>query len=196
MRQPTGIVLLIALLFVGVAPVAARADARADLLAAQQKMMDSRFVIDMNSTSDGETTKMHSEYDTIKRIHAKTPDMELVILPDGTWMRSADGEWQQQPLMSMMVKRFVPMSVEDMKDSITNVEDEGMKQWKGKPARVISWDTETRVLLFKVQSHNRAWIDGNGRIVHTEAESTTRGRKTGVSQDIRYDDSIRVVAPA
>jgi hypothetical protein len=196
MRPLIACVALAAMLITLAVPGLAHADARADLLAAQQKMMDSRFAVDMTSTSDGETTKMHGEYDTIKRIHMKTPDMEIVMLPEGTWMRSGDDAWRQQPMMAMMAKRFMPTSIEDLRDGMTDVKDEGSSDWHGKPARVISWNMQTRVLLFRVNSHNRAWIDGDGRIVHTEAESTLRGKTSRVEQDYRYDDSIRVKAPA
>lgn len=174
-------------------PTPARADARADLLAAQQKMMDARFSMDMTINDDGKITHMRGEYDTVKRIHMKTPDMEIIMLPEGAWMRSDDGAWHHQPLLEAMAKRFVPMSVEKMRDDISNVKDEGNREWQGQRVHVISWDVETRVMLFKVKTHNLAFIDAQGRIIHTEAQSKRHGTTTS---DIHYDDSIRVHAPS
>jgi hypothetical protein len=174
-------------------PTPVRADARADLLAAQQKMMDARFSVDMTIDDDGKLTRMHGEYDTVKRIHMKTPDAEIIMVPEGAWMRSDDGAWRQQPLLETMAKRFVPTSVEKMREDIRNVKDEGGREWQGQRVQVISWDIDTRVMLFKVKTHNLAFIDTQGRIIHTEAQSRRHGTTT---RDIHYDDSIRVHAPS
>ena len=88
---------------------------------------------------------------------------------------------------------FVATSVEKMREDIRNVKDEGGREWQGQRVQVISWDIDTRVMLFKVKTHNLAFIDTQGRIIHTEAQSRRHGTTT---RDIHYDDSIRVHAPS
>lgn len=196
MRHPIGFLSLIALIACACASGSVRADARADLLDAFQKTMDSRFAVDARSTGDGEATTMHGEYDTIKRIHMTTDDVEIIVVPEGTWMRSGGGDWTQPPIdMSAMVNRLMPQTIAEMRDGISNVKDEGATTWQGQPARIVSFDQKTKIMMFTVESSNRVWIDAQGRIIHSEAESTTMGKKSKTVQDIRYDDSIRVTAP-
>jgi hypothetical protein len=196
MRHPSGTLMFVATFVLAAASGLARADARSDVLDAFQKMMDSRFAIDARSTSDGETTTSHAEYDTIKRIHMKTAEMEMIVLPGSTWMRSGDGEWSQPPFdMGAMASKLVPQTIGEMQKGITNVKDEGAATWQGQPARILSYDMDTKVMMFTVSSHNRIWLDAQGRIIHSEAESTAMGKQSHTEQDIRYDDSIRVNAP-
>lgn len=196
MRHPIGIFMLAALCVITAAPGLARADARADILDAFQKMMDSRFAIDARSTTDGETTTSHAEYDTIKRFHMKSSEMEIVVLPEGTWMRSGGGDWMKPPFdVGAMASKLVPQTIEEMQKDIANVKDEGATTWQGKPARIVSYDMDTKIMMFTVESHNRVWIDAQGRIIHSEADSTAMGKKSHTVQDIRYDDTIRISAP-
>jgi hypothetical protein len=97
--------------------------------------------------------------------------------------------------MSAMVNRLMPQTIAEMRDGISNVKDEGATTWQGQPARIVSFDQKTKIMMFTVESSNRVWIDAQGRIIHSEAESTTMGKKSKTEQDIRYDDSIRVTAP-
>lgn len=196
MRHPIGIFMLAALCVITAAPGLARADVRADILDAFQKMMDSRFAIDARSTTDGETTTSHAEYDTIKRIHMKTAEMEMIVLPEGTWMRSGDGDWTKPPFdIGAMASKLVPQTIEEMQNGIANVKDEGMGKWQGQAAHIVSYDMDTKVMMFTIESHNRVWIDAQGRIIHSEADSTAMGNKSHTVQDIRYDDTIRISAP-
>lgn len=177
-------------------PTMARADAQSDVSNAYQKMMDSRFSAEMTTTGDGKTTKASGEYDTIKRIHMKMPEMEIIVLPEGTWMRTGDGDWTKPPIdMSAMFKRFMPQTIADMQKGISNVKDEGKSTWQGQPVQVVSYDMNTKVMGFSISSHNRLWIDDSGRAIHSEVDSTAMGHKSHTVQDIKYDDSIRVTAP-
>jgi hypothetical protein len=46
-----------------------------------------------------------------------------------------------------------------------------------------------------VTSKNRIFVDAAGRIVHVESNGEAMGRKSHTTQDVKYDDSIRVTAP-
>ena len=66
---------------------ASAADARDDVFKAYQKMMASKFTVDITTVSGTDTLKSHGEYDTVDRIHFKNDKMEMIVLPEGTWMR-------------------------------------------------------------------------------------------------------------
>jgi hypothetical protein len=178
------------------APCAARAsDAREDVFKAYQKMMGSRFAVEITTVSDGDTTTSRGEYDTVERIHFRNDRMEMIVLPEGTWMRMGK-EWTKPPVdMSGMVKQFVPKSIEDMKAVTKSVSDEGMTSWNGTPVHAYAYSVDTTMMGIHVTSKNRIFVDAAGRIVHVESDGEAMGRKSHTTQDVKYDDSIRVTAP-
>ncbi len=176
---------------------AADGSTRDVLLAAHQKMINSRFVSNSVSTdSKGRETRSKVEFDSINRFRATTDDTAIVVLPEGTWMRSGNGDWIQPPMdMSAMMKGMLPMVMDEVRSGISNVKDEGMRKVDGQELRTISYDVNTKVMGFSVSSHNTAFIDGSGKIVRSETESTVMKQKSHAVQTIRYDDSIRISAP-
>ena len=183
------------LLLLGLGAGLARADARGDLLAAYQKMLDSRFASETVSTDQGKQSKVEARYDTIQRVHMKTPQMELILLPEGTWMKSGD-EWTKPPFdIGGMVKSLLPLSLEQARAGITNVKDEGMASVDGQSLRAISYDQNMTVMGISVSSRNKAFLNTAGQIVRSEGEGEAMGHKSAHVQTIRYDDSIRVTAP-
>ena len=167
------------------------------LLNAYQKMIDARFVSDSVST-DGKGRKTNSkvEFDSMNRFRATTDDTAIVVLPEGTWMRSGNGEWMQPPIdMSGMLKRMLPMALDEVRSGTSNVKDEGMRNVEGQDLRAISYDVNTKVMGFSVSSHNTVFLDGSGKIVRSESDSTAMKQKSHTVQTIRYDDSIRISAP-
>jgi hypothetical protein len=191
-RWPVAVALT-GLLFASAAATAA--DAREDIFKAYQKMMGARFAVDMSTLSGGKTTKAHSEYETVERIHLKTDSMELIVLPEGTWMR-AGGEWTQPPVdMSGMVKQFIPKSIDDLRAATKSASDDGMSTWNGQPMHAYTYAIDTTIMGIHVTSTNKIFVNAAGQIVHAESNGEAMGKQSQTTQDIRYDESIRVTAP-
>ncbi len=187
----TAAIVLLSLL----APGLALADARADLVSAYQKMMDGRFESQTVTSDGGKEQRIVAQYDTMRRVHLTTPDTEIVMIPEGTWMRAGD-EWMQPPFdMSGMFKHLMPTTAEQLQSGLSNVKDEGMQSVDGKSLRAISYDQKMSVMGIDVTSHNKAFLDPGGRIVRAESTGEAMGRKSSTVQTIRYDDSIRVEKP-
>jgi hypothetical protein len=181
--------------FVFVIEAAAAADAREDVFRAYQKMMDSRFAVDITAVSGSDTIRSHGDYDTVERIHFKNDKMEMIVIPEGTWMRTGN-EWMKPPVdVSGMVKQFIPKSVDDMRAATKSASDNGMTTWNGAPAHALTYDVDTTIMGIHVVSTNKIYLSAAGQIVHAESDGEAMGRKSHTIQDIRYDDSIRVVAP-
>lgn len=182
-----------------VLPATAAADgsARDVLFAAYQKMLDSRYAADSVSTDPkGRETHSQVEFDTINRFRATTNDTAIVVLPEGTWMRSGKGEWMQPPIdMSGMFKNLIPSTLDEMRSGTSNIKDEGAQTIDGSSVRVISYDVATRIMGISVASHNTVFIDDSGRVIRSISDGTAMGRKTHTVQNVRYDDSIRISAP-
>jgi len=174
---------------------ASAADAREDIFKAYQKMMNSRFSVDMTTTSNGKTSKAHTDYDTVERIHLKSDQMEMIVLPEGTWMRTG-GQWTKPPMdMSGMVKQFIPKSIDDMRAATKSASDDGATTWNSQPVHAYTYDVDTTVMGIHVNSKNKIYVNAAGQIVHAESSGEAMGQTSQTSQDIRYDDSIRVNAP-
>lgn len=195
-RMFTGVALaLLACLFT--LPALADGDARDALFNAYQKMVSAHYVAD-TVTIDGKGQKSNStlEFETMNRFRATTGDTAMVILPEGVWMRSGNGEWMQPPIdMSAMFKGMLPMAMDEVRSGTTNVKDEGMRTIDGQQLRAISYDVNNKVMGISVSSHNTVFLDGSGKIVRSESDSTVMKQTSHTVQTIRYDDSIRVTAP-
>jgi len=192
-RGPLSAAMLCSLMVV--VEAAAAADAREDVFRAYQKMMDSRFTVDITTVSDKDTMRSHGDYDTVERIHFKNDKMEMIVIPEGTWMRTGN-EWMKPPVdMSGMVKQFIPKSVDDMRAATKSATDGGMTTWNGAPAHALTYEVDTTIMGIHVVSTNKIYVNGAGQIVHAESDGEAMGRKSHTTQDVRYDDSIRVVAP-
>ena len=182
-----------------VLPSVAAADGSASdvLFAAHQKLMDSRWVTELVSTDKkGRETHSTFEFEAANRFRVTSEDTGFVILPEGIWMRSGKSDWMQPPIdMSAMVKGMLPMAMKDVRSGTSNVKDLGMRNIDGKELRAISYDVNTKVMGFSSSSHNTVFIDGSGRIVRSESDSTAMKQKSHAVQTIRYDDSIRISAP-
>lgn len=190
--NPGSIVRAALLALLVAAPALVRADAMGDLLDAQSALLGSRFV---SETVDGEGNRVEGRFDTMQRIHMTTPDAEIIMLPEGTWMKTG-GSWMKSPIdMSGMMKQFLPQTVEDLRKGISNVRDEGTVEVAGQSLRAIAYDQQIKVMGMTIDSSQRVFVDGQGRVVRSESQSEVRGRKSNAVQTIRYDDSIRVHAP-
>jgi hypothetical protein len=191
-RLPTAVALCG---FALVSIAAHAADARDDVFKAYQKLMASRFAVDIDTTGDSGAMKSHGEYDTVERIHFKNDKMEMIVVPEGTWMKTGK-DWTQPPMdMSGMVKQFVPKSIDDLRAMTRNAADQGATTWNGQSVHVYSYDVDTTVMGMHVTSTNRIFLNASGQIVHAESDGEAMGHKSHTVQDIRYDDSIRVNPP-
>lgn len=170
-------------------------DATDAVFDAYQKLLGTKFAADVTVVSGGATTKAHSEYDTVQRVHMKTDRMEMIVLPEGTWVRTG-GDWTQPPIdMSGMVKQFLPQSVDDLRAMVRGAADAGTSTWNGRPVHLYTYDVDTTVMGIHVTSSNRLFVDGSGKIVHAESSGEAMGKKSQTSQEITYDDGIKIVPP-
>jgi hypothetical protein len=173
----------------------AATDAREDVFKAYQKMMGSKFSVDITTQTGSDTVKSHGDYDTVERIHFKNDKMEMIVLPDGTWTRTGK-DWTKPPVdVGGMVKQFIPKSIEEMRAATKSATDEGMSTWGGQPVHVYSYAVDTTIMGIHVTSTNKIYVNASGQIVHAESDGEAMGRKSHTTQDIRYDESITVVAP-
>lgn len=164
---------------------------------AYNKMLESKFALDIVSTDDqGNQAHATAEYETLDRYHVKTDRMEILTMPEGTWIKAEEGGWTSPPSdLAAMVRQFVPKSAGELQASSSNLKDEGETTWQGKPAHAYSYDTRLQVMGAEVLAHNKVVIDPDGRLVRSESEGESMGRKSHSVQDIRYDAALKIEPP-
>ena len=195
-KQLRRLPLAVAFSGVACASIAANAaDAREDVFKAYQKLMGARFAVDIDTVSDSGPMKSHGDYDTVERIHFKNDKVEMIVIPEGTWMKTGN-EWTQSPVdMGGMVKQFIPKSIDDLRAATKNAADQGMTTWNGQAAHAYSYDVDTTIMGIHVTSTNKIYVNPAGQIVYAESDGQAMGHKSHTTQNVRYADSIRVTAP-
>ena len=177
---------------------AAERKAAGAVFTAYNKMLGSKFAVDVSMTDDaGAKSHARAEYETLSRIHVKTDAMEVVSTPEGTWVHAGGEGWQQPPAdMAAMVKQFVPKSAAEVQASSSNIKDEGPTTYQGKPAHLYSYDVDTLVMGVQVKSHNQVVINGEGQLVQSISDGEAMGKKSHSVQEVSYDSALKVGPPA
>lgn len=165
------------------------------VIAAYHKMENGHFRTEAMITDDkGKVTNSKAEFETMERIHVTSPRSEIIMLPEGTWMRTGD-KWMKPPVdMSALVKSFRPMG-EDMLRAATNVTDNGTTTWQGQPAHSYTYDTDTTVMGIHASAHTTVYLSAAGTVLGSESDSEALGRKSHTVQKVIYDEAVRVHAP-
>ena len=186
---------LLALVFLAFSG-SAFADAKADIVAANQKLMEkSKFRMTGTTTSGGKTMNMWAEVDWPDRYHMRTDDVEFIILPGKTWMKQG-GQWQALPMdMSAMVKSMSPEAVKQAEANMANVKEIGAETIDGKSTTAYEYDTSMKMMGITAKSHVKVYIDGDGLIVRQESTGEAAGQNSVTKHDYEYDESIDITAP-
>lgn len=136
-----------ALLLAAAAP--AVADDRADLVAAFGKgFAKGSFRAEMQVMVGGKPMTTHTDVQWPDRYHMRTPDMEVIILPQGTWMNpGGSGQWIPAPMdMSAMIKGFSKQGLDDNLASIKDVQKVGSAEVAGCPSTLYRYRTVAEIM--------------------------------------------------
>jgi hypothetical protein len=120
------------------------------------------------------------------RFHMKTPDTEMIILPQGTWM-NANGEWMQFPMnMSKMIEGYSQRAVEEGMGSLREVRVIGSETIEGCDSTVYAYRASGKFMGVESNSNAEVAVCGaTGLPVRIQ----TRDRKGQVEATILYDFS-------
>lgn len=124
--------LAVALLLSIAAP--ALADDRDALIAAFSKAFaKGSFRAEMQTEVDGKPISTRTDVQWPDRFHMRMPEMEVIILPEGTWMNAAGvGQWMPVPMdMSGMIKRFSKQGLDEGLASLKEVSRTGSAEVAG-----------------------------------------------------------------
>lgn len=147
-------------------------------------------------TSEGKTQKIIAEVIFPDRFHLQLPEMECIIVPQGTWMKRRGAGWTKLPMdMNALIKQYTPEAIEEAVKGIGDVQYLGEEQVHGGSAKSYSYNFNSAVMGINSKGSTKVWISENGRVVHSEVNVNAAGRNSKVVQDIEYDDGIQIAAP-
>jgi outer membrane lipoprotein-sorting protein len=176
---------------------AARADAKADILAAHQAMVAfGKFRSTGTTESKRGKVEMLAEVEWPNRFHTRTDQTEVIVLPGQTYMKTG-GRWERFPMdMSAMIKGLTPDAMKQSYDNMTNVVALGREEVNGVTANVYEYDTSATIMGIRAQSHVKLWIDAaTKRVVRQEVRGTAMGTSSVTVQNYEYPEDLSVKAP-
>ena len=175
----------------------AHADPKADILAAHEAMMaKGKFRTETRSISSGETTVSTNEVQWPDRFHMKSKDMEMIILPEGTWMNQG-GQWMKMPMnMAGMVKQLTPDAIKQSYDNMTNVQQLDDAEVEGEAVHVYEYDTTATIMGIKADSHVKLYVGkSSGLILRQDVDGKAMGVGSQTISTYTYDPDINIQAP-
>lgn len=125
---------------------------------------------------------------------------EFIIVPDGTFLREAGGEWQKSPMsMSGMMSQILSQqSVEELikESQPDDIKFAGVDMIDGKPMWIYTYTGQEDVGGTMVDTASKTWIGALDRLPY-RVEATSKSGDTTSNSTItyEYDDSIAIEAP-
>lgn len=195
---------LLAVLLISLAMAApVRADdagVRAELIGLWSKMLASKdlaYRAHMVTTDKkGRQYATDMEVQWPNRFHMKNPDSEMIILPQGTWMK-AGGDWMKMPMdMSKMIQQYTPEATKAGMDGIQTVTYLGEAEVNGKACKQYQYAFDSKVGGIRSTGTAKISLEAlTGYPVRMETTGEAMGQKSSTVVDYEYDPTIRITAP-
>jgi outer membrane lipoprotein-sorting protein len=162
----------------------ASADPKQELADAFRKAMANGSFISVINTEGRRATQVEMRAILPDRFHMKTPDTEMIILPNGTWM-NANGQWMQFPMnMSKMIEGYSARAVDEGMASLRDVRVIGTDTVEGCESTVYAYRTEGKFMGVESKSDAEAAVCGSTGM---PVRVVTRDRKGKTEATITYD---------
>ena len=169
------------------------ADCKSEVEAIMQATMSAGpYHMSMTSDRSGKTTKMEADVILPTSEHMKMDQMEMVILPQGAWMKMG-GSWHSAP--GPMAANMLTNMMSSFKDVRSNVVCGSSEDFDGHSYPVYKYDSAGDVMGMKTSSHITLYMGDKGLPVGLIVDGTAMGVHSVTTQHINYDPSITIEAP-
>jgi hypothetical protein len=176
------------------------ANAHADCTSEIQAMMQAHlkagpYHVTMDTDMEGASQKMEADVILPNSFHMKAPQMEAVMLKQGTWMKMG-GKWMAMPAAaSNMMSQSIKTGMDTGMANLKNVQCLGSQQFEGKTYTGYAFDSSGEAMGIKASSHITAYetVDGLPAVMVIDGEAM--GKKSKMVQHITYDPSITITPP-
>lgn len=185
--------LAIALAFVVCSASLAEADCSADLDAIMQSTLHAGpYHMSMTSDAGGKTTTIEADVILPTSEHLKMAQMEMIILPQGAWMKRG-GKWLAAP--GTMGSSMLSGVTSSYKDTRSNVVCGSSEDFEGQSYPVFTYDSSGEAIGIATTSHVKLYKGENGLPVGLVVDGTAMGVHSVTTQHITYDPSITIEPP-
>lgn len=178
----------------------AHADPKAEVFAAWDAMIAAKSYRARIETSAGDQTFRQSVEMVIPDRMRITggPGGDLVITPEGAWIRIPGQDWMEAPPGTAAVSKqyMSPEFVEQAKAGVKSVEALGDESVAGKPAKTYRIEQTMTMMGIEAQTSTKLYVDtASGRPVRQEVDAVSMGRNSRTVQDIEYVSGLEIAAP-
>jgi hypothetical protein len=186
------IVRLLLVLASAALPAVATADDRALLIDAFTKAMArGSYAMQIETEVKGRPYRTEMKVSYPDRYHMRSPDTEIIILPQGTWM-NAGGQWMKVPMnMSQMIAGYSKEAMQQGMASISEVRREGSEAIDGCTADLYRYRTSGEFMGVKQASTQVAAIC---RDTGLPLRLVTEG-KSAVTIHYDFSSEVRIAPP-
>ena len=177
-----------------VSSTAACADCKSDVEAIMQAMMHAGpYHVSMTTIADGgKTTNYEADVILPTSEHMNMGQMEIVILPQGTWMKTG-GTWHAAP--GPMGANMLNSMTHSFKDLRSNIVCGSTEDFDGHSYPVYKYASAGEVMGVKTSSQITLYKGANGLPAGLIVDGTAMGVHSVTTQHIKYDPSITIKAP-
>ena len=176
-----------------IAATSAHADCKSEVDVIMQGMMHAGpYHMTMSSDAGGKTTKMEADVILPTAEHIRMDQMEMVILPQGSWMKRGD-KWMAAP--GPMGANMLNAMMSSLKDTRSNFVCGSNESFDGQSYPVYKYDSAGDAMGIKTSSHITLYKGDNGLPAGIIVDGTAMGTHSVSTQHIKYDPSITIEPP-
>ena len=175
---------------------AAHADCKSDLESIMQAHLKAGpYHTSMDMVSGGKTRKIETDVILPSSFHMKMPEMETIMLKQGTWMKMG-GTWKAMPAaMSAMTGNMVQDAMAHGLKNASNFKCGSSAEFDGQSYPLYEFDSSGEAMGIKATSHIRLFKGSNNLPVGMIVEGEAMGVKSMTTQHIKYDPAITINPP-
>lgn len=174
----------------------AYADAREEVVAAwEQTLAHGSYRMHMAIESRGRTTTQQMDVQLPASFHMRSPESEMILLPQGTWMR-VDGNWMQMPMnMSRMVEAYSANAIEEGKRGLVEVERIGEGVVEGCDAISYRYTTQGKFMGMESDSTTEMAVCKDSGLPRLLTSTSGKRRKDTVRIVYDFETTIDIRPP-
>jgi hypothetical protein len=174
----------------------AYADCKSDLDSIMQAHLKAGpYHTSMDMVAGGKTRTIETDVILPSSFHMKMPEMETIMLKQGTWMKMG-GKWQAMPAaMSAISGNMIQDAMAQGMKGATNFQCGSSAEFDGQSYPLYEFDASAEAMGVKASSHVKLFKGPNGLPVGLIVEGAAMGVKSVTTQHIKYDPSITINPP-
>lgn len=154
------------------------------------------FRIEMRGDGGGQEIVSAGEVILPDRFHMKMPEGEMIMVPEGIWMKQG-GAWMQLPeQMASMMQGMIGRAAEAPASNIQAVECLGDETVDGASFKAYRYEAEDDVEGMKAKAKVKLFADpATGLPARLEIDGESMGTASRIVQTITFDPSITIEPP-